>query len=91
MGHMVTVEEAKGKRERLLFIASKLSFFFFGISRVEGSKMSYILPGAHTILSLFLTKPDWGSAKSSVSSRDSTSGTRDGNYRPCYHAKNLQQ
>ena len=62
MGHMVTVEEAKGKRDRVrgkAFFPLPENFFIFLISRVKwGGGGSYIVPGADTLLSLFLMKPD---------------------------------
>lgn len=44
--------------------------------------MSYIVPGADTLQSLFLMKE--GQYESSVSSRDSAAGAQAKNYRPFY-------
>lgn len=58
MGHMVTVEEAKGKRARVRGKAFfSLPENFFLNLKSEGG-VSYIVPGADTLLSLFLMKPD---------------------------------
>lgn len=64
MGHMVTVEEANGKRDRVrgkAFFPLPENFFIFFLSQEwggGGGGMSYIVPGADTLLSLFLMKPD---------------------------------
>lgn len=56
MGHMASVEEANGKKDRVKRQSSSLQQTFW-ISKADGGKKMYIV-GADALLSLSLKKPD---------------------------------